>query len=106
MVETIALWFGYIILFGSLGLLSLFLWAIFLSLIPGVVKRSFSAINFYYRFLCWHKCKEKVESWLSTDEGRKHYGQIMYDSKCYWNEVNKNEDAIKDMFSSFCWWND
>lgn len=44
---------------------------------------SFSSTKFYYRFLIWHKCKEKIEVYLATDEGGKEYSKIKMDSERY-----------------------
>lgn len=99
MLDSIALWLGYIILFGALSCIACILWAFVLISLQGLVVKSFRSIKFYYRFLCWHKCKDKVEAWLSTEEGRLLYDKIKNDSEYYQHTVNKNDAALDTMFN-------
>jgi hypothetical protein len=98
MVDIIALYLGYAILFGSLSLLAVCLWAFVIMTVPHLIKNSICAIRMYYRFLCWHKHKAGIEAWLTTEEGKKIYNRIKNDSIRYNNMVSENDAAMQHMF--------
>jgi hypothetical protein len=96
-VDTICLYLGYAIFLGALAVIAVCLWGFALVGFAGLIRRSFQTLRFYYRFLVWHKCREKVEAYLTTEEGRWMYRRVMEDSQSYQEAVCANDKAMDEI---------